>query len=245
MISLNQFKGCSLAFFDRHGGQGRAPYADRNISFGVGDDEEVVRKNRESVQEALGIDFLVSARQVHGDKIFCYTGESLENGEIEGVDALLTQKRGVGLMIQQADCQAVLFHDPVKHAIAAVHCGWRGSVNGIIGKTVARMRDDFGSNPADLLAAVSPSLGPCCGEFINWEKELPGQFSKFQVGDSHFDFWRITKMQLQESGLKESAVTIAGICTVCSRDYFSYRRSRRKNGGFTGRNCSVIALDKK
>ena len=242
MISLSHFNGCSAAFFDRHGGNGKSPYAERNISYGVGDDDEIVVKNRESVREALGVDRLISANQVHGDKVFCYTDQLPENEEIDGVDALMTQEKGVGLMIQQADCQAVLIHDPAKEAIAAIHCGWRGSVNGIIGKTIDRMRDCFGTLPADLRAAVSPSLGPCCAEFINWRQELPEQFLDFRTGDRYFDFWRITGMQLLEAGVPESAVTFSGICTVCSRDYFSYRRACRQGEGITGRNCSVIAL---
>ncbi len=235
---------CTYAFFDRHGGEGRAPYASRNISFAVGDDDGVVRKNRDLVRRSLGLERLVSARQVHGDGIYCSAGESSGRDEIEGVDALMTGQVGVGLMIQQADCQAVLLYDPVRPAVAAIHCGWRGSVIGIIGKTIEAMRECFGSNPADLQAVVSPSLGPCCAEFVNHEKELPKEFRMFQVGERHFDFWRITGWQLRESGLKDAAVSVAGICTACSPDYFSYRRACRTTNGITGRNCSVIALRK-
>jgi purine-nucleoside/S-methyl-5'-thioadenosine phosphorylase / adenosine deaminase len=244
MMTPEQFNGCTYAFFDRHGGEGRAPYSSRNISFGVGDDDKIVERNREMVKQSLGLDRLVSAQQVHGNRIYCHAGDSLEGREIEGVDALLTRKPGVGLMIQQADCQAVLLYDPVRRAIAAIHCGWRGSVNGVIAKTVLSMRDFFGTDPEDLLAAVSPSLGPCCAEFINYKKELPEEFTRFQVRDRYFDFWQITRWQLAACGLKASAVTVAGICTVCSPDYFSYRRACRRANGNTGRNCSVIALQK-
>lgn len=145
-------------------------------------------------------------------------------------------------MIQQADCQAVLLHDPIHRAIAAIHCGWRGSVAGIIEKTVARMQGCFGSEPAFLQAAVSPSLGPCCGEFVNYEAELPQAFQRFQVRENYFDFWEISRWQLQECGVKAASIAVAGQCTVCSSDYFSYRRACRENSGRTGRNCSVIVL---
>jgi YfiH family protein len=235
---------CTSAFFDRHGGEGRSVFATKNVSFGVGDEAAVVRKNRELVRRALGLDALVSARQVHGDRVYCSSGEVSGNlsGEIDGVDALITDRPGAGLMIQQADCQAVLLFDPVRPAIAAIHCGWRGSVAGIIGKTIARMGECFGTDPADLQAAVSPSLGPCCAEFIHYKEELPTAFHAFQVRDSYFDFWAITRRQLEEGGLSRDAITVAGICTACSPDYFSYRRACRTRDGITGRNCSVIAL---
>jgi polyphenol oxidase len=235
---------CSYAFFNRHGGKGRAPYAAKNVSFGVGDEFDIVRKNRELVKRYIQVDHLVSARQVHGDAIYCHLGDSSTTGEIEGVDALITERPGIGLMVQQADCQAILLFDPCRPAVGAIHCGWRGSVAGIIGKTVAEMTKCFGSDPEYLRAAVSPSLGPCCGEFINYKKELPAEFLRFQVKDNYFDFWQITKWQLQECGINELSITIAGMCTVCSPDFFSYRRSCRKGSGPTGRNCSVIALRK-
>jgi YfiH family protein len=234
--------GCSHAFFNRHGGVSQAPFFSRNVSFGVGDQDTAVRKNRELVKQALQPDRLISARQVHGDLVYHYRNESDGDDEIDGVDALITACPGTGLMIQQADCQAVLLYDPVHRAIGAVHCGWRGTVAGIIGKTVARMRECFGTEPSSLLAAVSPSLGPCCGEFTNYKTELPEALHRFQVRDSYFDFWAITRCQLQECGLAVSAIAVAGQCTVCSPDYFSYRRATRKEMGRTGRNCSVIVL---
>jgi hypothetical protein len=194
------------------------------------------------VKRFLQLDRLVSARQVHGNEVYVFSGDLCEEGEIDGVDALITEQSDVGLMIQQADCQAVLLFDPVRPAIGAIHCGWRGSVMGIIGKTVAGMGECFGTDPAHLRAAISPSMGPCCGEFVNYKKELPKSFHRFQVRDTYFDFWRITRWQLQECGISEKAIAVAGICTVCSADYFSYRRACRDGLGTTGRNCSVIAL---
>jgi copper oxidase (laccase) domain-containing protein len=104
------------------------------------------------------------------------------------------------------------------------------------------MTEQYGSNPADLLAAISPSLGPCCAEFINYKKELPEVFYTFMLSGDHFDFWQISRYQLCCAGLVESHIRTVGICTCCSPDYFSYRRASRTDGGVTGRNCSVIML---
>jgi polyphenol oxidase len=241
---LTEFKDprCCHAFFNRYGGEGVPPFDTNNVSFGVGDEITAVRKNRELVKRSLLLDHLVSARQVHGDKVYWCSGDSCKEGEIDGVDALITEQFGVGLMIQQADCQAVLLFDPVRPAIGAIHCGWRGSVMGIIGKTIVRMGECFGTDPGHLRAAISPSLGPCCGEFVHYKKELPKAFHRFQIRDTYFDFWQITRWQLQECGISDKAIAVAGICTVCSADYFSYRRACHDGVGTTGRNCSVIAL---
>jgi len=235
---------CRFGFFDRHGGAGTAPFDSMNVSHGVGDREKTVFENRLRIQKVSGCSVLLSAKQVHGDRIYCLTTPVNANREIDNVDALITDQQRVGLMVQQADCQAVLLFDPVKNVVAAVHCGWRGNVANILGKVVHRMGVDFAVNPEELLIAVSPSLGPCCAEFVNYKNELPVEFRPFMVQEYYFDFWQVSKYQLISAGVQESNITVAGICTCCSKKYFSYRRSSRISDGMTGRNCSVIVMDK-
>jgi len=230
------------ATFDRHHGTSEAPFASLNAAFTVGDQVERVRNNRQRIKHASGINRLVSARQVHGEQIHRIDEVPEQDEEREGFDALLTDRRGVGLMIQHADCQAILLHDPGRSVIAAVHCGWRGSVINIIGKTVRAMSSSYGSRPEDMTATISPSLGPCCAEFINYRQELPASFLPFQERGTYFDFWRISNWQLIEAGLQPHRIRTATICTCCSPDYFSYRRAVRRNNGITGRNCTLIAL---
>ncbi len=218
---------CRYRFFDRHGGVSRGPWASGNVGRRLGDDEQAVTENRRRVRAEMGVSHLLSAHQVHGTGIFFWDGSGDPEREVADCDALLTNVAGVGLMVQQADCQAVLLHDPVRHAIAAIHCGWRGSVQGILGRVVAAMAERYGSRPADLQAAISPSLGPCCAEFVNYRQELPTEFLSFQVADNHFDFWQISRSQLQAAGLAAERVVCAQICTCCDDDYFSYRRAGR------------------
>lgn len=229
-------------YFDRHGGVSQPPYDSLNVSFHVGDDDELVRKNRELIKQKTGCQFLLSARQVHGDVIFHLDSTIDDDLEVDGVDALITRQKNVGLLIQQADCQAVLLHDPVTEAIAAIHCGWRGSVVEIIGKTVKMMGNKYSTNPQDLKAWLSPSLGPCCAEFVNYQTELPEKFIPFKTGEANFNFWQITRQQLLDSGLSDKSISIAGMCTACSDKFFSYRRARWNGEQKTGRNCSVILL---
>jgi hypothetical protein len=179
---------------------------------------------------------MVSARQIHGTKVLVIDCEPEADLEADGYDALITDRR-VALLIQQADCQAVIFHDPIRQVIGAAHAGWRGSVAGIIGATVQAMADNFATDPADLKAAISPSLGSCCAEFINYQQELPEWMHDFQVRPNYFDFWAISRVQLQGAGLLSVNIKTAGICTRCSSDHFSYRRSK-----ITGRFATVVGL---
>jgi len=223
--------------FLRSGGVSPAPYDSLNLSHGVGDLAENVEHNRRRLKRQLNIDLLVSSRQVHGDKVYVIDRHPPEDLEVQGYDALITNQKGIGLMIQQADCQAVLLVDAKRLLAGICHAGWRGSVQGIIGKTVTAMQSSFGSQPGDLSAAISPSLGPCCAEFVNYRQELPRNFWKFEVSPNKFDFWAISTMQLQEAGVDGENIEMAGLCTRCNQAYFSYRRDK-----ITGRFASVVGI---
>lgn len=233
---------CCYSFFSRSGGYGKAPYDSLNVGFHVGDDPETVRRNRATIKGKIGASHLLSALQVHGDSIYTRTAPMEEDLEVEGYDALITNVAGVALMVQHADCQPVLLYDPVVGAIAAIHSGWRGSAQNIIGRVVQCMQKKFATDPASLQAVIGPSLGPCCAEFVNYKKELPESFWSYKDSKNHFDFWQISAMQLKAAGVMVNNITLPGACTACSDSYFSYRKAVRENGGITGRNGSVIVL---
>ena len=227
----------------RQGGVSQDPFASLNLSFGVGDNPENVRQNRQIALRSLGVHRLVSLGQVHGDQILVLDQEPVQE-EYHGYDAVISNQPGIALMVQQADCQAVLLHDPVQQAIAAIHCGWRGSVAEIIGKTTTYMRTRFAVEPANLHAVISPSLGPCCAEFINYKQELPEWMHAFALSNkaAHFDFWAISRRQLCEAGVRADHIDSANICTRCNPNFFSFRRAKLETGGICGRNGSMIAL---
>jgi len=231
------FPFISHGVFSRHGGVSPAPWNSCNVSFGLGDRRENVRTNRERIKKTLGLERLVSARQVHGSRVYPVAESSCHDLEADGFDALITDVPGTGLMIQQADCQAVFLVDPVKQAIGIAHAGWRGSVVDIVAETVYAMSREFSSEPADLTAAISPSLGPCCAEFVNFRSELPASLHSYQVRPDYFDFWAISHDQLCSAGVRPENIHTAKVCTRCSKDYFSYRRENK-----TGRFASVIGI---
>ncbi|MBU0968219.1 MAG: peptidoglycan editing factor PgeF [Proteobacteria bacterium] len=235
--ALANFPCLVHGIFNRHGGISPSPYDSLNISYGGDDDPRRVKENRELIRQSLGVDILVSGQQVHGSQVHVITGKPLTDLEITGCDAFITNVAGVALLIQQADCQAIMLFDPQRQVAANIHCGWRGSVNNIIAATIRVMAEEFATDPGHLLAAISPSLGPCCAEFINYEQELPGHFHPFQVKPNYFDFWAISRCQLQETGVKPTNIFTTAICTVCDPNWFSYRREKK-----TGRFCSVIGV---
>lgn len=219
----------------RWGGVSVPPYNELNVSFGVGDDPYAVRTNRVLIQEGMGCSCLVSSGQVHGDVVREVNGP-LEEGALAGVDGLVIRRPGVGIMVQHADCQAVVIYDPARKVVANIHCGWKGCLAGILPKTVKILCERHGSRPGDLLAYVSPSLGPCCAEFKGWDALLPKTFHRFVLPGNRVDFWGITRWQLEGEGLSAGHIFFSGICTVCSPDLFSYRRE-----GVTGR-CGTVAF---
>lgn len=234
---------CRWASFDASAGVSSGLYKYGNISNYVGDDPFAVDWNRERIKETFNAHSLISAKQVHSDNIYiCHP--QMNDAEVDGYDAIISNIAGQAIMIQQADCQAVLLFDPEKKVVAGIHAGWRGNVDNIISKTITAMSKQFGTYASTVQAFIGPSLGPCCAEFVNYKTEFPSSFQNFLTEkENHFNLWQVSKNQLMDSGVKAENISIAGECTSCNENYFSYRRACRTGNGTTGRNCSVIMLE--
>lgn len=230
--------GLRHSVFTRIGGKSEGIFRSLNVSFAVQDNPARVSANLEIVSKTLGSGKIFAMRQVHGREVIAVTGDELwPQGSEPKADILMTDVRGVALIVKLADCQGVILYDP-KGALAVVHCGWRGNVADILAHAVEEMELRLGSIPSRLMAAISPSLGPCCAEFVEYEKIFPPNFESFMVGQSHFDLWELSRTQLLNAGLKRENITIAGICTKCRKDiFFSYR-----GDGKTGRFCAAAML---
>lgn len=221
--------------FLRKGGEGSC--ASLNFGGNTGDREDNIRKNCRKVLEVLGIPHLASPYQVHSDRVVHVTGGNFPDRE--EADGLLTRVAGIGLMIKHADCQAAIFYDTRNKALANVHSGWRGNVKNIYARTVAQMKEEFGTSPKDLLVCISPSLGPSHSEFKHFREELPESFWGFQIRPTYFDLWAIARHQLEECGILSHHIEIASICTYSHPDdFFSYRRDK----SHIGNNATVAAL---
>lgn len=240
---LSEFPELSHQIFSRKGGLSRAPFDELNVAFSVGDKKEDVRRNRHMVEKAVDCRYTVYANQVHGTDILIYSSKepvaAAKADNPRSGDAMITDIPGLALAVQVADCQAILLYDPIRKVVANVHSGWRGSVADIAGKTVAAMENNFGCRGKDMVAAIAPSLGPCCSEFIHYRSEIPEKFWKYKDGGNCFDFWKISCDQLENAGLRPGNTHSSGICTRCNTGYFY---SYRGEAGNTGRFVAVIGL---
>ncbi len=240
---LAAFDAIEHGVFTRHGGYSRSPFDSLNVSYGLGDEDQAVERNRQRVARAVGGRQLVFARQVHGTGVVKVAGRKTQTatGATDAPpagDALVTDQAGKFLVIQVADCQSVLLYEPVRQVVANVHSGWRGSVDNIIGRTVEVMSGRCNCDPGRIVAAVGPSLGPCCAEFIHYRHEIPQSLWGYKDAGAHFDFWSLSCDQLVQAGVLRSNIEVSRLCTRCRTDlFFSYRGE-----GTTGRFAVVIAL---
>lgn len=231
---LASLSGLTHAVTTRHGGVSQPPFDSLNLGLGA-DDPAAVAQNLAILKEALGISTIAFARQVHGKTVLhAKGGEAYPLGEADG---LVTDRPGVGLLIKTADCQSVILAAPRHGVVANLHAGWRGQVADIASAGVKMLKDKFNLPPHEIHAAVGPSLGPCCAEFVNWRAELPPDFQPHMAGPDHFDLWAVTAMQLERAGLDPARVEFARQCTKCGQGFFSYRRDKT-----TGRFGSLVAL---
>ena len=238
--NLSQCKRLVHAVFTRRGGVSESPYNSLNIGYNTGDRPEYVRKNLQIIKETIGADTLSFMNQVHGKEVLLFRRRHFSKfREPVSADAIITDIPAQALMVKQADCQAVIIFDPVKRVLSNVHCGWRGNTHNILGIVVNRLVTDFGCMESDMKAAIGPSLGPCCAEFIDHERIFPEKFRRFMVREDYFDLWGISRWQLIASGLRKENIEVAGICTRCRTDlFYSYRGE-----GVTGRFATVAMLN--
>jgi YfiH family protein len=205
-----------------------------SASWDYGGREPDARTDWRKMAHLVGFEKVAQLRQVHGNRVIRVSGETLP--PFEEADALVTGESGILLAVRVADCASVFLYDPVVKAVSLVHAGWRGLAGGIIANAVGVLKDDFGSSPGDLLAAVGPSLGPCCARFSHPEAELPQRFHPFIREGNLVDLWAITADQLKTAGVKEKKTELVESCTSCRPDlFYSHRKGdTRRMGAFLG-----------
>lgn len=237
---LSALEGFFHGIFLRRESGGRNIPVDFNLGLGCGTPDSRIQANRRRMLEALGQGLTgVYARQTHGTKVGMWNSNAISaaDSRIDG-DALVTNRESGALVIQTADCQAIIIIDPVRRVAANIHSGWRGSVGNIVGRTIRTMTDEYGSRPHDMLCGIGPSLGPCCAEFVNYRDELPESFWNYRRSGDYFDFWEISRTQMLEAGIPGDNISLSGICTKCNQHlFFSYRGDPQ-----TGRFATVVGI---
>ena len=180
-------------------------------------------------------------KQVHGADVLRAT----EGGCAGNADALITDRPGLPIAVFSADCEPLLIYDPGGRRLAAAHAGWRGTAQSVARAAVLALAE-AGGRPEDFLAAVGPSIGPCCYEvdkpvIARFDQAFPGRWGAWvrSVGPGKWmlDLWAANEDQLRGAGLRGDRIDNPRLCTGCRTDlFYSYRR------GHKGRLVSIAAV---
>lgn len=260
-----QFDGlsrfCNISHFvsTRTGGVGKGEYASFNLGEWCGDDPAAVDSNRRKLCASIdaSCDRLFVPFQTHGnsavviDSSFLAMDKAQKDAALHGVDALITDRSGVIIAVSTADCVPVLLYAPDKEVVAAVHAGWRGTVQQIVIRTIERMSVEFGCNPQLLVAGIGPSISQDAFEvgdevgdaFRATAIDTDAIFYRHPAsGKLHIDLWEANRQQLMQAGLQPERIEVAGICTYNHPELFF---SARRQGLQSGRMLSGIGIKTK
>jgi hypothetical protein len=199
-----------------------------------------------------GLVQLIRVRQIHGAVVRVLRKDETgprDVAETPDADAIVSNAPGLVLSVQVADCVPILMADPKTGAAAAVHAGWRGTCAGVARHAVEAMTREFATNPADLVAAIGPSIGPCCytvGRNVldafrsgaATSDEISRWFAGGESGPLRLDLWAANRDQLVRAGLREDRVHLCRLCTQTHHDIFE---SYRVDGERAGRMAALIA----
>ncbi len=242
-------EGFANAFSTRGGGVSPFPEGSLNLAGFDQDSAENIRENRRRFISALGGRWrLAACWQVHGSDVLVVRDPEDPRSESERCDALATNLKGLLLVVKTADCVPVVLGDARTGACAAVHAGWRGTLAGVVGRALAAMREEFGTDPRDVRAAVGPAALGCCYEvgrdvieaFRAGFADADSLFTPTREGHALVDLHEANRRQLVAAGVAVERVHLLPLCTMCRTDlFFSYRKDRELHGR-TGRLLSVI-----
>ena len=177
-------------------------------------------------------------QQVHSNRVHAANLLESRSGRPEA-DGMISGHEGLLLGVRTADCLALLFVDRRHRAVAAVHAGWRGTVQRIAVRGVERMQEEFGSVPREIEVAAGPGIGKCCFEV---GQEVADQFDPIFISRHkrpHIDLDAANRGQLSQAGVEEENIWSSNLCTYCSaRRFFSHRR----DGAAAGRMLAMIGV---
>lgn len=252
--SLSGIKFINHAFTTRLGGVSKGEFSSMNMAFNRGDSVESVTENYKRFCASAGFDYesLTASAQDHNTFVRAVT--SLDRGvgiykprDLQSVDALITNEKGVTLVTYYADCTPLFFVDTKNKAIGLAHAGWRGTVGRIGEKVVRKMIELYGTDPADIKAAIGPAISVCCYEV---DKPCADNFlalddletSRFvfpkENGKFMIDLLETNRQVLVKSGVKPENITISDLCTNCNSELlWSHRATKGHRGTMSAFMC--------
>lgn len=245
---LSSYPNISCFVTTRHGGCSQGDYASFNCTPYTGDDAGNVLRNQEILCSSLPQlpKELIIPYQTHDTKVLAIDEAYLQANKeerhtlLQGIDALITRKLGCCLCISTADCIPILLYDKEHQAIAAIHAGWRGTVNYILGHTLDKMRTLYGTDGKDIIACIGPGISLPAFEVGDkvYEAFRENGFRMEYISEwkpethkYHIDLWAANRLQLLDFGVPSAQIETAGICTFTQHeDFFSARRLGIKSG---------------
>ena len=235
----------NIRAFSTMRGEGTGNYDGFNITPYCGDSPLHVATCRTSLCAQLGItdSQLILPYQTHSDKViaidstFMQLSKAQQTDALMGVDAIITDLEQTCIGVSTADCIPVLLHDRKRNVIAAIHAGWRGTVAGIVKKSIEVMRHHYNSCACDIRAIIAPGISIDAFEVGDevYEEFCKAGFAMEQIarrypvtagGEKwHIDLWEANSLLLQQCGVARENIHIAGVCTYRNHsDFFSARR---------------------
>ena len=195
---------------------------------------------------------LVYPHQTHTDRIAVIDERMLampaeeRRANLEGIDAVLSNQRGVAIGISTADCIPVVVYDPEHHVAAAIHAGWKGTVKRIVEKAIAMMMQTYDTDPCQCTAAIGPGISQDSFEvgqevveqFIN--AGFPMERYTIQKRKPHIDLKAINLQQLKDAGVCEEKVIVSPVDTFTDVHFFSARREQKPQSDGTVKKCGRI-----
>jgi YfiH family protein len=248
VITADALDGIDHGFFTRKGGASSGVYAGLNCGHGSTDQSDIVAINRARVASAMNVPLenLCGVHQVHSANVVRIT--SPPTGALPRADALVTNQPGFALAILTADCQPVLFADIEAGVIGAAHAGWRGTVDGVLERTLDEM-EALGAKRDTITAIIGPSISQSAYEvgpefldtFLAADPDNVQFFTNGQNDRYMFDLPSFGLHKLRNAGVGHAEWTRH--CTYSDADrFFSYRRSVHKKEADYGRLLSTIRL---
>ena len=243
--------GFTNGFSTRKGGVSAFPEHSLNLAGFDEDLAENIYENRQRFLSALdGGSQLATAWQVHGNGIKTVDSQQSIDRSEERFDGLISEMSGVLVGVKTADCVPVLIGDPKTRSFAAIHAGWRGTVRSIVMRGVEAMLREFGSQPANMVAAIGPAA--CARSYEIGQDVIDAFHEAFSGAGKYFtptrenhakiDLHLANKDQLLSCGVPFESIYTAPLCTMERSDLFFSYRKEKKLYGKTGRLLSVIGL---
>ena len=241
--------GFPNGFSTRLGGVSPFPKNDLNLAGFDEDSDESIAENRRRFMSVFDGDFaLTSVWQIHSCKVKVVKTTDDAINTNEKADGMISDLPEILLGVKTADCVPVLIGDTKTKAFAAVHAGWRGTVESIVPKAIVKMKSEYRTNPSDLICVIGPAAG--CENYEIGQDVIDAFSAKFSTsgklfkktreGHALIDLHLANKNQLLDVGVTEEKIFVAPFCTMERNDlFFSYRVEKKKYGK-TGRLMSVI-----